>query len=245
MEQLDRFEREKLYIQLTDIFLAKIHAGEWRTGVQIPTEEELCRGFNVSKITIRRAVDNLVIEGYLEKLQGKGTFVRKGPPRSGIPMKTTLVESVFMPDDAPNVRLIEKKRLDVADPDVMRRVGPVFEREMFYISRVKTSEKVPVLVNELYIPARVCPELDVWTPEYGAVFEFMRDHHAPKIVKVSQTVEVDRAGSVAPLLSIRPSGSCLVIHRVFMSSGDVTLVYSRTTARSDKFRLDSEYYRLN
>ena len=245
MEQLDRSEREKLYIRLTEIFMSKIDSGEWRTGVQIPTEEELCKSFNVSKITVRRAVDNLVMEGYLDKLQGKGTFVKLGPPRAGIPMKTTLVESVFLPDDAPNVKLLEKKKLIDMKDDVARRMGPVVERDMFYISRLKSVENVPVLVNELFIPVRVCPDIEVWAPDYGSVFEFMRDHHTPKIAKVRQSVEVGRPSGMEALLSVRPTTLCMVIHRVFISSGDVTLAYSRTTARPDKFMLESEFIRLN
>ena len=239
---LDRSDREKLYIQLTDIFLLKIRSGEWQTGGQIPTEEELCRGFNVSKITVRRAITNLVLEGFLEKLQGKGTFVRQGPPRSGILMKTILVESVFSPEDTQLIKIIDKKIMDMTDEDVARKMGPVIDRETFYLNRLKAAEGVPVFMNEIFIPLRVCPTLSGWSPDGGSVFEYLREHAAPKITSVSQEVEVAKPGDASTHLNIRPTSSCMVIHRVFKSSGDVTVAYSRTTARPDRFRLLTEFF---
>ena len=241
----DKIDKEKLYIQLTNILLSKIHAGEWRTGQQIPVEEDLCRAYNVSKITVRRAIDNLVFDGYLEKLQGKGTFVRKGPHRSGIAMKTTLIEGVFMPGDNDNVKVVENNVVHELEEDVMRRLGPVVDRDVYYLNRLKSSEGVPVLVNELFIPLRICPALKDWNPEGGAIFEFLREHATAKITRVTQTVEVAKpAGFTAGLLNVRPSSHCMIIHRVFMAAGDVTVAYSRTTARGDRFRLTSEYERI-
>lgn len=240
----DRSDRDKLYMQLTDILLSKIHSGEWRTGRQIPTEEDLCRSFNVSKITVRRAINNLVIEGYLEKIQGKGTFVRPGPPSAGLPVKTTLVESVFGPEDYPNVKVLEKKMVTMLDEDTARRLGPVIERDIFYLKRLKIAEGVPVLINEIYIPLRVCPELEGWDAAGGPVFEFLRKNSALKIIKVNQTVELGRPGELAGLLNVRPASACLVIHRLFLAAGDATIAYSKTTARGDRFKLDSEYVRL-
>lgn len=242
---IDRFDNEKLYIQLTDILLSKIHSGEWQTGSQIPTEEDLCKNFDVSKITVRRAINNLAIEGYLEKLQGKGTFVRQGPPRSGIPMKTTLVEGVFQSEEGRQTRIIEKKVLSLIDEDVMVRLGPVLDRDIFYLCRLQVAQGVPLLVNELYIPLRVCPEIRNWNPESGFVFDFLKKNQAPKIVKVNQTVEVGKPGPVSGHLNTRSAGACMIIHRVFTAPGGQAIAYSKTTARGDRFKLDSEYLRLH
>jgi len=241
----DKLDKEKLYIQLTNILQSNIRSGVWRTGQQIPTEEDLCKSYGVSKITVRRAIDNLVFDGYLEKLQGKGTFVRKGPPRSGIAMKTTLVEGVFLPGDIENVKVVEKKVLHQVDDEVARRMGPVVDRDVFYLCRLKSFEGVPVLVNEIYIPLRVCPGLTEWDPEGGAVFEYLQDHSTAKIARVTQTVEVGRAGDyLGGLLNTRPTSACMVMHRLFLSAGGMTVAYSKTTARADRFQLDSEYERL-
>lgn len=65
-----------LYAQLADQFRAQISSERWQPGQQIPTEDELCTLFNVSRTTVRRALEVLVQEKLLEKRRPKGTFVR-------------------------------------------------------------------------------------------------------------------------------------------------------------------------
>lgn len=65
-----------LYAQLAEQIREKIRREEWVAGQQIPTEEELCLELNVSRTTVRRALDELVHERLLEKRRPQGTFVR-------------------------------------------------------------------------------------------------------------------------------------------------------------------------
>lgn len=65
-----------LYMQLADQMRTKISTGSWASGEQIPTEEQLCVEFNVSRTTVRRALEKLVNEKLLERRRPTGTFVR-------------------------------------------------------------------------------------------------------------------------------------------------------------------------
>ncbi|MDA8433427.1 MAG: GntR family transcriptional regulator, partial [Nitrospiraceae bacterium] len=95
IKTVDRFSKEKLYIQLTRIFLDEVASGRWRLNQKIPTEDDLCRQHEVSKITIRQAINNLVSDGYLMKIQGKGTFVSSVLPAIGLSMRTRFTEEMF------------------------------------------------------------------------------------------------------------------------------------------------------
>lgn len=66
---------QPLYIQVVDILKQKILNNEYKIDENIPTERELEEGFGVSKITIRKAIEILESEGYVEKKSGKGTKV--------------------------------------------------------------------------------------------------------------------------------------------------------------------------
>ena len=90
---VDRESQQKLYVQMFSIIKEKIETREWPVGSQIPTEDELCKTYDVSKATIRMAIADLVRTGYLKKLQGKGTFVKHSIPDLGITMKTRLMGS--------------------------------------------------------------------------------------------------------------------------------------------------------
>src|SRR5512138_1788977 len=93
--QIDRDNPQKLYLQLHAILKGRIERGEWPVESQIPTEEELCRLFDVSKATVRIAVAELVREGYLRRRQGKGTFVCKRVIPEGLSMLTSFKENML------------------------------------------------------------------------------------------------------------------------------------------------------
>src|SRR5215207_5327304 len=63
------------YVQIADLFRQRIARGGWCAGTRVPSNEELMREFDVSRITIRQAVDVLARDGLLEARQGSGTFV--------------------------------------------------------------------------------------------------------------------------------------------------------------------------
>lgn len=64
-----------LYLQLEQIIKSKVIKGEFLPGDRIPTEKELCETYQVSTITVRQAILNLVKQGLLFRKQGKGTFI--------------------------------------------------------------------------------------------------------------------------------------------------------------------------
>lgn len=83
MSQLpqDPKNHKPLYDQLRELILNKIVNGEYAVLSQIPSENEFAEQFGVSRITVRQALNQLQLEGYIFKVPGKGTFVSK-PKRS-------------------------------------------------------------------------------------------------------------------------------------------------------------------
>lgn len=72
---IETHEKLPLYVQLAEDLKDKIEQGIWKIGECIPSERELSLQYNMSRITIRRAIDELEKEGKLKKVQGKGTYV--------------------------------------------------------------------------------------------------------------------------------------------------------------------------
>src|SRR5579875_2268861 len=65
------------YQKLRDELALKIARREWRPGEVIPGQEELAKSYGIAVGTVRKAVDLLVAQGLLERIQGRGTFVRR------------------------------------------------------------------------------------------------------------------------------------------------------------------------
>jgi len=77
---IDRTIPQKLYFQLLEILQGHIETGGWKVGSQIPTEDQLCSQYNVSKATVRLAVAELVSLGYLKKFQAKAPLSGEESP---------------------------------------------------------------------------------------------------------------------------------------------------------------------
>ena len=160
-KEIDRFNQEKLYIQLTRIFLNEINSGKWRLDKQIPTEEDLCRQYNVSKITVRQAINNLAADGYLIKIQGKGTFVASALPVVGLAMKTRLTEEMFG-EEVKVEREILHMGLKMSPQDAKGYLKTEEETHYFLGRRIVNGQ--PEFIEESYIPQDILPdvgELDI------------------------------------------------------------------------------------
>lgn len=75
MIPLDRSSKVPLYHQLYEKLRARIIDGRWPTGTMIPPESELCNVYQVSQITARQALENLVSDGLIYRQRGRGSFV--------------------------------------------------------------------------------------------------------------------------------------------------------------------------
>ncbi|MEF9950980.1 MAG: GntR family transcriptional regulator [Clostridium sp.] len=76
VEMLDRHDVIPLYSQLEGIIRNHIISGKYKDGDKIPSENQFMTEYSITRTTIRKAIENLVNQGLLEKIHGKGVFVR-------------------------------------------------------------------------------------------------------------------------------------------------------------------------
>ena len=79
--QLDKTSAVPLYEQLRKALLEAITSGKLLAGTKLPTEEELCAQFGISRPVARQAYNMLIEEGFVERMRGRGTFVRSPDTR--------------------------------------------------------------------------------------------------------------------------------------------------------------------
>ncbi len=239
---IDRFTQEKLYIQLTRLFLEQITSGSWQLGQKIPTEDELCRKYDVSKITIRQAINNLVSDGYLMKIQGKGTFVTSVLPVVGIAMKTTLTEEMF----GKEVK-VEKEILfrGIQDPPLDARVYLKTDDKVFYMLFRRTVNGEAAYLEESFIPRRMLPDIEEPEIPSGSFYLFLQEKSVKKIFKVMQTIDISHiSGEYARYLALSEGTPVLVLHRLLLGSDDSPVAYTRFLGRSDRYKFQTEFERI-
>ena len=74
---INKYSNVPLYSQLKQMIIDKINDGEYAPDAKIPSEQELCEEYDISRPTVRQAINELTISGSLYRLKGKGTFVAK------------------------------------------------------------------------------------------------------------------------------------------------------------------------
>src|SRR3989337_936509 len=154
---VDRESQQKLYVQMFSIIKEKIENREWPVGSQIPTEDELCKTYDVSKATIRMGIADLVRNGYLKKLQGKGTFVKHSIPDLGITMKTKLTEDMFGEGVSARKELLVKG-IKVPPDEVKAYLKT--EGDIYYILCKRVVNGEPAYLEESFIPPQNVPDIE-------------------------------------------------------------------------------------
>jgi|UniRef100_A0A7C3SP80 GntR family transcriptional regulator len=226
---IDRDSKEKLYVQMYSIFLKKIEDGEWIAGTKIPTENELCNMYNVSKVTVREAIQELVREGFLKRQQGKGTFVTYSISYPGILMRSRITENIY----GEGVK-IEK---EIVDRRVMKSSGEIkelFGEEEIHYVLLKKKVDGNVFTEESFIPFYVLPNLEHDELEKKSLFELIEEKGAKKIFKILQKFEVSKP--LRPhdkILKLKDESHVLYSSRLMFSSDGTPVALVKHVSRKD------------
>lgn len=151
--------KSPLYIQLREIIEKEITQGVYKKGEQIPPENELCKKYGVSKITVRQAIDGLVQNKLLYKIQGKGTFIRENKIKRFLPKLYSFSEDMRELGLSPSSRVLYKK-VEEADEKVKTTLKlPNNDSRINKLVRVRLANGKPILIEKTVVPHYLCPEL--------------------------------------------------------------------------------------
>lgn len=239
---VDRESQQKLYVQMYSIIKEKIERREWPVGSQIPTEDELCRDFTVSKATVRMAITDLVRNGYLKKQQGKGTFVMHAMPDLGITMKTKLTEDMFG-EGVNSCKEILVKGVKEPPEDVKAYLKTGCEVYYILCKRVVNGE--PAYLEESFIPLDTVSDIDELEVCQTPLYEMVQQESEKKIFKVVQMIEITEMNSdAASILKADAGMPVLLLHRLLVAADGSTLAYTRLMGSGKKYKLQTELVQL-
>lgn len=189
VEVIDRDIHQKIYLQLYNIFKKKIEEGEWKVNSKIPSEKELCKIFNVSRTSVRAAIGELVREGYLIKVPGKGTFVIKKTSPSEILMIFPFKE-IWL-ENNPNITSKVLIRTVLMPVDELAEIFQIpLTTHLIYIKRLWLIDEKVTALQEIYVPYFVCPYLLEEDLEKISVIETIEKKAGVKITKVDISIEI-------------------------------------------------------
>ncbi len=143
--------RLPLYCQLAEIIEEKIDSGIWKEGMLIPSERELCTLYNMSRITVRNAIHELVQKGKLEKIQGKGTYVSDKSIVQNLGNVYSFSKEMEKQGKISSTKLV-KKEIIKASLKIANALNINENDEVIYIERLRCAEFTPIMLEKTYFP---------------------------------------------------------------------------------------------
>lgn len=242
-EKLDRNAAIPLYVQLEEKLRADIAQGKWKANDRFPSENELNQMYGPSRMTVRSVVNQLVNDGLLYRVQGKGTFVAspkistRSPAFKGIraqleamgyetSIRVTRAELIV-----PSQSLREKLQLTPAD-------------KVYVVERVRTVSGIPISIHTSSIPYKLAPNLLAFLEEREPLSATLEKHFHLKMFHTEETLESVPATKVeAEILQIKRGFSLILMEDLLYN--EARLPYERTKIlfRGDQIKLKYEYTR--
>jgi len=160
--RIDRDAYEPAYAQLVRILRDRIAGGEFRPGSRLPSEAQLCERYEVSPMTVRRAINLLLDQGLVNTVQGSGTFVR--PVELGeVTFSLEEFKALVQDRELTRVKLLEARMVS-ADERTARKLGVSAGARVIYIRRLISRGGEPVLYHRehmVYDPTRPIVEAEM------------------------------------------------------------------------------------
>lgn len=225
------------YYQLKELLQEQCASQE--PGQLIPSELELCQMYSVSRTTVRKALDQLVQEGLLYRIPGKGTFVASPKLRErfvhqvagiyddmasrGIVIRTQVLEQVVIPANK------------VVGPQLQLVVGsPVIK-----LVRLRFVEDEPLLISTTFLPYRAFPGLEKEDLTSVSLYAVLREKYGVQLGHGTRLVEaVPCSDEEAKLLHIAPGAPLLVVSGIMYDTENRPVECGFARHRGDRSQVE-------
>ena len=227
---IDKNSPIPVYYQLKNDFIKKIASGVWKAGECISSERELCEIYDVSRMTIRQAIGELVQEGILTRKKGKGTFVCEQKVNQKDMMSFT--EMIKQ-----SGRSLETKVVEFEITDTPEDIQDVFILDRLYkISRKRIVDNECIAVETVYIPVDYCGHLNKEMLE-GSLYKVLEGFGYIITNSNSSIVAVNVDDEIRKILECEIDTPILKVVSKTFTNTDKLLFLEEAFYKSDKFTL--------
>ncbi|GAK54811.1 transcriptional regulator [Candidatus Vecturithrix granuli] len=221
-----------LYYQLKEILLEEIKKSE--PGTSLPTELELCEHFDISRPTVRQAINELVVEGYLTRMKGKGTFIAEPKIQQDflIVLKSfgeEMQEKGLVP--ATKVLGVEKT---VCDEKISAALNIPPGSEVIKLTRLRFADNVPIVLVVTFLPFDKLPDILSKDFENDSLYHIIEKEYGYKIERAKRTLEARIATEEAKLLEIKKGDPIQFIQTIAYLDDGTPIEFSLAEYRGDK-----------
>jgi len=225
-----------LYHQVREVLLTLIKEAGLEEGSLIPTEREIGEKLQVSRITVRRAIDELVREGYLVAQQGKGTFVARPKIDRSMTQMQSFSEQMLKEGHRPGSQLLSLRH-EKASGHVAAVLNIEDDDWIWVVERLRYADDEPICISMTYLnlpldvtltPAELEQETSLWA---------ILDKKGVRLTRSEETVQALTGGErEAELLNIEIGASLLLVEGVVYTADNTPIEYHEMFNRGDRYK---------
>lgn len=236
---IDKESPVPLYYQLKQILVEQIEAGTWRPDEAIPTEKELQERYELSRTTVRQAINELANEGYLYRQRGKGTFVARPKVRHGPQRPYGLSGYLHAHGRKPGWKLLSMER--ALPPKKVAQALEVTEGDqVLQIKRLRLADDEVIGLHTIYVPFPLASEITAEDMINGdSSLAYLEEHHGVTLSETHRIIEAVPANEEeAELLDVEVRSPVLLVQRTTIGADGRPIEYLKAAYGGDRF----EYY---
>ncbi|AFZ69200.1 GntR family transcriptional regulator [Deinococcus peraridilitoris] len=204
----------------------------------LPSEPQLAREFGVSRMTARRALDELDREGYVYRVQGAGTYPSGKRFQQGTFQVRLFADWSRHPDK--RVEVLRAERL-LATPDIAAVLHLQPGDPVMFVHRLRADKTDPVVIEKRYVDAEVLPDLLEHDLVSVSVHDLLASQTRVPLTRVEQHLEtVNLRQEEAQLLRV-PLGTAAFLMRRTVYSSERRVSYVNYWIRSDRFTFQERF----
>lgn len=234
-------QRIPLYVKVKEALATAIANQRWRPGEAIPTEPELAETFGTSVGTLRKAVDQLVAEGMLERFQGRGTFIKRARFDSSL-FRFFRFQNNAGERRIPESRILHREALPAPSMVATALSCPV-GAPTIHLSRLRLIDHIPLLAESIWLPQdKFSYLMDMELGDFpDLLYPFYETECNQVIASAEETLTAENASpEYARLLRLPPATPLIVIERLARSFDGTPLEWRRSRGPADQFRYTVE-----
>ena len=229
-------EARKLKYQIVkDAIVDSIKRGDFSNEKCLPPERVLCEIFNVSRVTLRKSIDELEADGILQKLQGKGTFINQDNKMiQGLNRLTGFTEDMKSRGMIADSKILMLNIIS-ANQEIAEKLGLNEGDDVIFFQRLRLSNSVPMGIETTYLDYKIFyPVINEFSG--GSFYDFMRNRLNITPYRASQDIEVTKLLKwEASLLGDEKLEYALLTHRQTFDDAGNILEYVISKYRGDKY----------
>jgi GntR family transcriptional regulator len=238
--------QKPLYIRIQEYIAELILTGKLAPEHKIQSERDFSEDLGVSRMTVRRAITELVNEGLLERRHGSGTYVAKPRVTYEAHEMVNYLQAMQERNVATASQLIEFGEIAAS-----RRLAETLDIEIgnpiYRVIILRFANRVPVILERGFFPCSRCPGLEEWDLEKSSIYDLLTTVYQLKLGRISQTVEaVAATDTVARQLRVEEGFPLIMLSRIVFNADTINPeIFSQDFLRSDYARIRTDFFLKN